>query len=62
MEYNHDNISLLLAQRLSDRVNAVWQSGEMLEKVTPITRQLLQHWFCEPFTTERSANFHQGQR
>lgn len=62
MEYNHDNISLLLAQRLSDRVNAVWQSGEMLENVTPITRQLLQHWFCDPFTTERSANFHQGQR
>ena len=62
MEYNQDNISLLLAQRLSDRVNEAWDSGEMMEQVTPVTRELLQHWFCEPFTTERPINFHLGQR
>ncbi|MCR4660334.1 MAG: DEAD/DEAH box helicase family protein [Bacteroidales bacterium] len=62
MQYNQDNISLLLAQRLSDKVNNAWESGELLEAVTPVTRELLQHWFCEPFTTERTVNFHTGQR
>lgn len=61
-QYNQDNISLLLAQRLSDKVNEAWESGEMMERVTPVTRELLQHWFCEPFTTERTYNFHAGQR
>lgn len=62
MQYNQDNISLLLAQRLSDMVNNAWESGEMLEQVTQVTRELLQHWFCEPFTEERNINFHIGQR
>ena len=62
MQYNEDNISLLLAQRLSEQVSKAWESGEMLERVTPVTRELLQHWFCEPFTTERTFNFHAGQR
>ena len=62
MTYNQDNLSLLLAQRLSDKVNAAWESGEMLEQVSPVTRELLQHWFCEPFTEERTVNFHTGQR
>ena len=61
-QYNQDNISLLLAQRLSDKVNEAWESGEMMERVTPVTRELLQYWFCEPFTTERTHNFHAGQR
>ena len=52
MQYNQDNVSLLLAQRLSDKVNAAWETGELLEQVTPLTRELLQHWFCEPFTQE----------
>lgn len=62
MQYNQDNISLLLAQRLSDKVNTTWECGEMLEAVTPVTRELLQYWFCEPFTQERTVNFHTGQR
>lgn len=61
-QYNQDNISLLLAQQLSDKVNEAWESGEMMERVTPVTRELLQYWFCEPFTTERTFNFHAGQR
>lgn len=62
MQYNQDNISLMLAQQLSDKVNRAWESGEMLESVTPVTRELLQYWFCEPFTQERTVNFHIGQR
>ena len=62
MQYNEDNISLLLAQRLSDKVCEAWESGEMMNTVTPVTRELLQYWFCEPFTTERTFNFHAGQR
>ncbi|MCR5423157.1 MAG: DEAD/DEAH box helicase family protein [Bacteroidales bacterium] len=62
MTYNKDNISLLLAQQLSDKVNAAWESGEMMESVTPVTRELLQYWFCDPFTEERTVNFHIGQR
>lgn len=61
-QYNQDNISLLLAQRLSEQVNEAWESGELMDRVTPVTHELLQHWFCEPFTTERSINFHSGQR
>ena len=62
MTYNQDNLSLLLAQQLSDKVNTAWESGEMLEMVSPVTHELLQHWFCEPFTAERTVNFHTGQR
>lgn len=62
MQYNQDNMSLLLAQRLSDKVNGAWESGEMMEAVTPVTRELLQYWFCEPFMQERTVNFHTGQR
>ena len=62
MVYNSDNISLLLAQELSKQVSNAWESGEMLEQVTPVTQELLRHWFCEPFTTERTVNFHPGQR
>ncbi len=62
IQYNQDNISLLLAQRLSNKVSEAWESGEMMERVTPVTRELLQYWFCEPFTTERPYNFHLGQR
>ena len=62
MEYNEENISLLLARELSKKVNEAWADGSMLDAVTPVTRELLQHWFCEPFTTERNINFHDGQR
>lgn len=61
-QYNQDNISLLLAQRLNEKVNEAWESGEMMQRVTPVTAELLKYWFCEPFTTERTVNFHLGQR
>lgn len=62
MAINSNNISLELAHRLSDVVNAAWESGEMLEKVTPTTATLLKWWFGEAFCNERSRNFHEGQR
>ena len=57
-----NNISLELAKRLSDVVNESWQSGEMLEKVTPVTAGLLKFWFGDDFCSLRSRNFHEGQR
>ncbi len=62
MAINSSNISLELAHRLTDVVNASWKSGEMLEKVTPTTASLLNYWFGEGFCNERVRNFHEGQR
>ena len=62
MNINSNNISLELARRLTDVVNASWESGEMLEKVTPVTAELLKFWFSEDFCSLRHRNFHQGQR
>lgn len=62
MAINSSNISLELAHRLTDVVNAAWKSGEMLEKVTPTTASLLNYWLGEGFCNERVRNFHEGQR
>lgn len=62
METNKNNISLELAHRLTDVVNAAWESGEMMEKVTPTTATLLKYWFNDGFCSTRSHNFHEGQR
>ena len=62
MAINSSNISLELAHRLTDVVNAAWKSGEMLEQVTPTTASLLNYWFGEGFCNERARNFHEGQR
>ena len=51
-----------LAKRLSEIVKSKFESGEMLEKVSPITKELLRFWFCEPFTDLREINFHIGQK
>lgn len=55
-------LSLKLAKRLSEIVKSKFESGEMLEKVSPITKELLRFWFCEPFTDLREINFHIGQK
>ena len=34
----------------------------MLDAVTPVTQDLLKYWFMEPYTEERSKNFHIGQK
>jgi len=56
------NVSLELAKRLSETVNAAWESGEMMEQVTPTTQELLKFWFSEEYCSLRNRNFHAGQR
>lgn len=47
---------------LTRMVNDFYDSGEMLEKVTPTTKDLLRYWFSETYTETRRFNFHSGQR
>ena len=53
---------LELAEKLTALVNAAFESGAMLEKVTPTTRDLLRYWFSPTFTDARHVNFHAGQK
>ncbi len=53
---------LELAKRLSYIVNEAWESGEMLDSVTPVTQDLLKYWFSEEHCSLRNRNFHAGQR
>ncbi len=62
MKTNGMNASLELAKRLSETVNAAWESGELLEQVTPTTQELLKFWFSEEYCSLRNRNFHAGQR
>jgi len=56
------NASLELARKLTDRVNEAWNNESILEKVTPITSELLKYWFGDDFCSIRKNNFHEGQR
>ncbi|GHU28266.1 hypothetical protein FACS1894152_5850 [Bacilli bacterium] len=56
------DIPLKLAAELSKIVNGEWESGQMADKVTPVTADLLRFWFDDVFITERTKNFHMGQR
>lgn len=62
MSMDKYNVSLEVAKRLSERVNTAWESGEMLEQVTPTTQALLKYWFDEDYCSLRNRNFHKGQR
>lgn len=62
MKTNGMNASLELAKRLSETVNAAWESGELMEQVTPTTQELLKFWFSEEYCSLRNRNFHAGQR
>ena len=62
MKTNETNVSLELAKRLSEIVNDAWESGELLDQVTPTTQELLKWWFSEEYCSLRSRNFHAGQR
>ena len=56
-----NDISLEVAHRISTIVNEAWASGGMLQKVTPITAELLTYWFGD-YRDLRRVNFHEGQR
>jgi type III restriction enzyme len=38
------NIPLKLAGRIKELANKEWEDGSFIEKVTPITRELLKFW------------------
>ena len=57
-----NNISLELAHKLTKQVQEAFDKGSMLDAVTPVTQDLLKYWFMEPYTEERSKNFHIGQK
>lgn len=57
-----NDISLELAYELTGQVQEAFENGSMLEAVTPVTQDLLKYWFMEPYTEERSKNFHIGQK
>ena len=54
MKTNETNVSLELAKRLSEIVNDAWESGELLDQVTPTTQELLKWWFSEEYCSLRS--------
>ena len=56
------DIPLQFAAKLTGIVNAFYDSGEMLQKVTPITKDLLRYWLDPAFADIRPYNFHNGQR
>ena len=62
MKTTEVNASLELAKRISETVNAAWESGELMEQVTPTTQELLKYWFSEEYCSLRNQNFHDGQR
>ena len=56
------DIPLRLAKEITTIVNSEWESGDFIEKVSPITQDLLRYWFNDSFCENRSINFHQGQK
>ena len=56
------DIPLKFAGELSAVVNNEWESGSFINKVSPITQDLLRFWFSDPFCDARTVNFHEGQR
>lgn len=56
------DVPLQLAKQITDIVRKEWEEGVLLEKVTPITKDLLRFWDPQGgFGELRTVNFHQGQ-
>lgn len=55
-------MSLPLSAKLTNIVNASYDSGELFELVTPTTAELLRFWFDEAYCETRRINFHSGQK
>ena len=56
------DIPLKLAKNITEVVLGFWDSGEIISKVSPITKDLLNFWFKEPHIDTRKINFHEGQK
>jgi len=56
------NIPLKLAELITKMVNKEWSEGSFLEKVSPVTQDLLRFWSPDgSFSDLRNFNFHEGQ-
>ena len=56
------DIPLKFAKIITQMANKEWEEGTFLEKVTPVTRDLLRFWFQDAFCETRRFNFHDGQK
>ncbi|MBW6471443.1 MAG: DEAD/DEAH box helicase family protein [Methanosarcinaceae archaeon] len=58
------DIPLKFAKTISEIVNTEWDdgNGSFLEKVSPVTKDLLRYWFQTSFCDTRKINFHKGQK
>ena len=56
------SVPLKLAAEITKLVNQKWKNGEFLEKISPITQDLLKFWFSESNCIVRNINFHEGQK
>lgn len=56
------DIPLQFAKQLTEIVNQEWEQGTFMQKVSPVTQDLLRFWFSPAFCDERRINFHEGQK
>lgn len=56
------DIPLRFAAALTEAVKKEWESGDLINKTTPATQDLLRFWFQDGFCDARSINFHEGQK
>jgi type III restriction enzyme len=55
-------VPLKFAELITKMANKEWQEGSFIEKVTPITKDLLKFWDPDGnFADLRNFNFHEGQ-
>ena len=53
---------LNLAKKITEEVNISFENESLYDKVSPITQDLLRHWFHPAFCDDRNINFHDGQK
>ncbi len=56
------DVSLRLAQIVSQQAKSALENGSFFEKATTVTQDLIRYWFFEPHTDMRDINFHEGQK
>lgn len=57
-----NEVPLHLAKAITDQANDAWADGSLMKQAAPVTQDLLKYWFQEPYISERTINFHEGQR
>ncbi|MBF4467877.1 MAG: DEAD/DEAH box helicase family protein [Methanobrevibacter arboriphilus] len=53
---------LEMAKVIAKDVEKAWEDGSFLKNVSPVTQDLLKHWFFDAFADMRHINFHKGQK